>query len=99
MPITKGQIQETFFELLSFCRGRWKKTQSAKVCSRAAHTMKTELMEKGSNINSQNVAAAANKVDQDCAKFSKDNKRVCAGAVATFIRRLSSRNPGLKGRR
>lgn len=99
MPVTKSQIQETFFELMSFCRGRWKKLQSVKVCARAAHTMKQELMEKGYSVNAQNVAAAANKVDQDCAKFSKDNKKVCAGAVATFIRRLSARNPGLKGRR
>lgn len=99
MPVTKGDIVEVWDEMKSFCGGKWSKTQSKKVCMKAAHTMTKELMEKGSNITGANVASAANVVDVECSKYSKDNRRVCVRAVSSFIRRLARRKPGLQGRR
>jgi hypothetical protein len=98
MPMTKFEVEDTFHEVLSVCRGKYGSNRSKKVCSRAALTMKTELMDRGI-INAKNVASVANVVDQECAKSAKGDRKVCMRAVATFIRRLASRKPGLNGRK
>lgn len=99
MPLTKRDVVIVWDEMKNFCGAKWEKLQSVKVCMKAAHTMTKELMEKGTVISGGNVAAAANLVDSACQKYSKDNKRVCMKTVGSYIRKLSFRSPGLKGRR
>lgn len=94
--VTKENILEASNRMKRACPMRFKTKQYVSACTKIVDVMTKELVNRGSKLTHQDVAAAANAADKVCSQYKTGQYgSVCMRVVGGYIRAVAQIKPHL----